>query len=201
MRSGIVHFLYFLRACSQKASHSEAMLSEKQQGVLFQVSHLPACLRRTRTTPRLLTLVWATAWSARSPTNSTPSCSRSTPTPERSPPRKKVLTHTHLSTHNRTHNLDMSVGKSIICPSLPVICQYSDTVNPDYTAHLVLSRLMQIGGRLPKCVAWCWSLIALSVCEHVNESEDALSHLCTARESFIAFLWQETLMRAEMFFL
>ena len=74
-----------------------------------------------------------------------------------------------------THRV--SLGKSIICPPLPVIWQYSDTLNPDYTAHLVCSRLNLIGGRLPRCVAWCWSLIALSVWV----CEDARTHLCTVR--------------------
>lgn len=97
----------------------------------FKVSHLFACLRRITTTRRLPTLVWATAWSARSPTNPPPPCSTSTPTPERSPPQKQVIAELGA----------LSGGMLIICLSLSVIWSYSATVNPDYTAHLGWSRL------------------------------------------------------------
>lgn len=62
-----------------------------------------------------------------------------------------ACSHRHEPRHHRLGAL--SVGKSVICPSLPVIWRYSAAVNPDYTAHLARSRLTLIGGRLPKCVA------------------------------------------------
>lgn len=148
---------------------------------LFQVSHLPACLRWIATTQRPPTLIWPTAWSARSPSNTTPPCSRSTLTLERSPPQQKVITHTCLCRHEPRHwraELGaLTVGESVICPSLPVIWQYSAAVKPDYTAHFMCNRLTLTEGRLPKCVAWCWPQITLSVYEHVDESVWRSLHL------------------------
>lgn len=101
-------------------------------------------------TQSLRTLVWDTAWSARSPTKTTSCCSRSTPTPEKSPPQKQVTRsdeRTYVKPHRRTELGAASVGKSIICPSLSAIWRYSASVNPDYTAHLACSRLTLIVGR------------------------------------------------------